>query len=74
MNTYMIDSNKVCISEAEIVDIATEFLSDGRPMSECRGHLLSEYAVNVDDLGRPLEEAYRQVRACEVEFSSRVRF
>ena len=74
MNTYLVDSNKVRISEAEIVNIVIEFLSDGRPVSECRGHLLSEYAVNAGDLGRPLEEAQRQVRAFEVEFSSHVRF
>jgi hypothetical protein len=74
MNTYLVDSNKVRISEAEIVNIVIEFLSDGRPVSECRGHLLSEYAVNASDLVRPLEEARRQVRACEVEFCTRLRF
>jgi hypothetical protein len=70
----MMDSIKPWISETAIVNVAVEFLSDGRPVSECRGHLLSEYAVNAGDLGRPLEEAQRQVRACEVEFSSHVRF
>jgi hypothetical protein len=74
MNTCMIDSNKLCISETEIVNIAVEFLFEGRPMSECRGHLLSEYDVNSDDLGRLLEKAQREVGACEVEFGSRVRF
>jgi hypothetical protein len=74
MNTCMIDSNKVCISEPEIVDIAIEFLFDGRPMSECRGHLLSEYDVNADDLPRLLEKAQREVRECEVEFDAHVRF
>jgi hypothetical protein len=74
MTTCMIDSNKVCISETEIVNIAVEFLFDGRPMSECRGYLLSEYDVNGDDLTRLLESAQREVRACEAEFSSHVRF
>jgi hypothetical protein len=70
----MIDSINVSASEAEIVNIAIEFLFDGRPMSECRGHLLSEYEVNAGDLVRPLEEAQRQLRACEVEFGTRLRF
>jgi hypothetical protein len=74
MNCCMIDRNKPCVSELEIITIAIEFLFDGRPMSECRGHLLSEYEVNADDLGRPLGEAQRQVRACEVEFGSRLVF
>jgi hypothetical protein len=74
MNTCMIDSNKACVSELEIIDIAIEFLFDGRPMSECRGHLLSEYAVNADDLGSLLEKAQREVQAFEVEFGSHVRF
>ena len=67
-------SDRPRVSETDIVNIAVEFLFDGRPMSECRGHLLSEYEVNADDLGRPLEEARRQVRACEVEFCTRLRF
>ncbi len=57
-----------------IVDIAIAFLFDGRPMSECRGYLLSEYDVNADDLGRLLEKAQREVRECEVEFGTRLRF
>jgi hypothetical protein len=67
-------SDRPRVSETDIVNIAVEFLFDGRPMSECRGHLLSEYEVNADDLGRPLEEARRQVRAFEVEFCTRLRF
>ena len=39
----MIDLNKPCVSETEIIDVAIGFLFDGRPMSECRGYLLSEY-------------------------------
>ena len=74
MTTCMMDSIKPWISETEIVNIAVEFLFDGRPMSECRGHLLGEYAVSAGDLVRPLEEAHRQVRACEVEFGTRLRF
>jgi hypothetical protein len=74
MTTYMMDSVKPRISEAEIVNIAIEFLFDGRSMSECRGHLLSEYDVDADELGRLLEKARGEVRACEVEFSSHVRF
>jgi hypothetical protein len=74
MNTYMIDSNKAGVSELEIIDIAIEFLFDGRPISESRGHLLSEYDVNADDLGRLLEKARSEVQACEAEFGSHVRF
>jgi hypothetical protein len=74
MKSCMTDSIKVCISEAKIVNIAVEFLSDGRSMAECRGYLLSEYDVNADDLSRLLERAQREVRECEVEFGSRVRF
>jgi hypothetical protein len=74
MKSCMIDLNKLCIGETEIVNIAVEFLSDGRPMSECRGHLLSEYDVSPGDLGRLLERAQREVRACELEFGSRLRF
>ena len=74
MTSCVIDLNKACISESEILDIAIGFLFDGRSMSECRGHLLSEYDVNADDLGRLLEKAQRQVCECEVEFGSHVRF
>lgn len=74
MTTYMIDLNRAYASEAEIVNIAVEFLSDGRSLSECRGYLLTEYDVNADDLSRLLERAQREVRACEVEFASHLRF
>jgi hypothetical protein len=67
-------SDRPRIRETDIVNIAIEFLFDGRPMSECRAHLLTEYDVNADDLGRLLEKAQGEVRACEVEFSARVRF
>jgi hypothetical protein len=70
----MIDLNKPCVSETEILDIAIAYLFDGHPMSECRGYLLSECDVNADDLGRLLEKAQRQVRECEVEFGTRLRF
>ena len=69
-----IDLNKPCVSEAEILDIAIDFLFDGRPMSECRGYLLGEYDLNADDLGRLLEKAQREVRECEVEFGTRLSF
>ena len=74
MTTYMIDLNRAYASEAEIVNIAVEFLSDGRSMSECRGYLMSEYSVNSGELGGLLERAQREVRACEVEFGSHLRF
>jgi hypothetical protein len=74
MTSCVIDLNKACVSESEILDIAIEFLFDGRPMSECRGYLLSEYDVNADDLDRLLVKAQGEVRACEVEFGSHVRF
>jgi hypothetical protein len=74
MNRYLVYLDKPRVSETEIIDIAVEFLFDGHPMSECRGHLLSEYEVNADDLGRLLEKAQSEVRACEVEFDTRLRF
>jgi hypothetical protein len=74
MNGCAVDLDKPWVSEIEIVDIAVEFLFEGRLMSECRGHLLSEYDVNANDLGRLLEKAQSQVRACEVEFGTRLRF
>jgi len=70
----MIDLNKPCVSETQIIDIAIDFLFDERPMSECRGYLLSEFDVNADDLGRLLENAQREVQECEVEFGTRLRF
>jgi hypothetical protein len=70
----MSDLNKPCVSEPEILDIAIAFLFDGRSVSECRGYLLSEYDVSADDLGRLLEKAQSEVRACEVEFSARLSF
>ncbi len=69
-----IDLNKLCVSETEILDIAIAYLLDGRPMSECRGYLLSEYDVNADELGTLLEKAQREVREWEVEFGTRLRF
>jgi hypothetical protein len=74
MNSNMIDLDKPRVSEMEIVDIAIGFLFDGRSVSECRGYLLSEYDVSADDLGRLLEKAQREVRACEVEFGTLLRF
>jgi len=67
-------SDRPRVSETDIVNIAVEFLFDGRSMSECRGHLRNEYDVDADELGRLLEKARGEVRACEVEFSSHVRF
>jgi hypothetical protein len=66
--------DKPDVSETELVDISISFLFDGRPMSECRGYLLSEYDVSAGDLGRLLEKAQREVRACEREFGARLRF
>jgi hypothetical protein len=74
MKSCMIDLNKPCVSEMEIVDIAIDFLFDGRPMSECRGYLLSEYNVNAGDLCLLLERAQREVRDFEMEFGTRLRF
>jgi hypothetical protein len=64
MNGFIIDLDRPCVSETEIVDIAVE----------CRGYLLSGYGVNPDDLSRLLEKAQREVRECEVEFGTRLRF
>jgi hypothetical protein len=69
-----IDLEKPRIGETEILDIAIDFLFDGRPMSECRGHLLSEYDVSADELDSLLEKAQREVRECEVEFGTRLSF
>jgi len=75
VNTGMIDlSDRPRVSDAEIVDIAMDFLFNGRPMSECRGYLLSEYDVSADDVALLLERAQSEVRECEVEFAARVRF
>ena len=74
MKGCTIDLNKPCVSEMEIVDIAIGFLFDGRPMSECRGYLLSEFEVSADDLGQMLDKAQREVRQFEMEFGARVRF
>lgn len=69
-----IDLNKPRIGETEITDIAIDFSFDGQSMSNCRGYLLSEYDINADDLGPLLEKAQREVRKCEVEFSTRLSF
>jgi hypothetical protein len=74
MINCMVDLNKLYVSEAEILDIAVGFLFDGRPMSECRGHLLCEYDVSADDLDPLLERAQREVREFEMEFGARLRF
>jgi hypothetical protein len=70
----MIDLNKLHASETEILDIAIASLFDGRPMSECRGYLLSEYDVTADELGPLLKKAQREVRECQAEFGTRLRF
>jgi hypothetical protein len=74
MKTYMIDLDKPRASETEIVNVAVEFLFEDRSMSECRGHLLSEYDVSADDLDRLLDKARSELRACDVEFNTRLRF
>jgi hypothetical protein len=70
----MIELGKPRVSETEIIDIAIEFLFDGRLMSECRGYLLSEYDFDARDLDPLLEKAQREVRQWEVEFGTRLRF
>jgi hypothetical protein len=70
----MVDLNKPCVGEMEIIDIAMGFLFDGRPVSECRGYLLSEYDLDARDLGPLLERAQREVREFEMEFGARLRF
>jgi hypothetical protein len=74
MKSNTIDLNKPRVSEMEILDIAIAYLFDGRPMSECRGYLLSEYDLDARDLGRLLEMAQREVLECEMEFGARLRF
>jgi hypothetical protein len=69
-----IDLDKSCASETEILDLAIAYLFEGRPMSECRGYLLSEYDLDAGDLDRLLENALCEVRECEVEFGARLRF
>jgi hypothetical protein len=70
----MIELDKPRVSETQIIDIAIGFLLDGRPMSECRGYLLSEYDLDARDLGPLLEQAQREVQACEMEFGTRLSF
>jgi hypothetical protein len=74
MTSCMIELDKRRVSETEIIDTAIAFLFDGRSVSECRGYLLSEYDVSAVDLGRLLDKAQREVRACEVEFCTRLSF
>jgi hypothetical protein len=74
VKSCMIDLNKPRIGETEILEIAIAYLFDGRPMSECRGYLLSEYDLDARDLGPLLKKAQREVRECEVEFGARLRF
>ena len=69
-----IDLEKPRVSETEILDIAIDFLFDGRPMSQCRGYLLCEYDLDARNLDPLLEKAQREVRACEVEFGTRLSF
>ena len=45
-----IDLEKPRVSETEILDIAIDFLFDGRPMSQCRGYLLCEYDLDARNL------------------------
>jgi hypothetical protein len=61
-------------SETELLDIAISFLFDRRPMSECRGYLLSEYQVSARDLDLLLKRAVREVQECKSEASKRLRF
>jgi hypothetical protein len=74
MNGCMIGLDKPRVSETEILDIAIGFLFDGRPTSECRGHLLCEYDLDANDLGPLLERAQREVREVKMEFGARLRF
>jgi hypothetical protein len=69
-----IDLDKAHASETELLDVAIAYLFDGRPVSECRGYLLSEYDVSADDLGPLLNKAQREVRECEREFGTRLSF
>jgi hypothetical protein len=69
-----IDLDKAHASETELLDVAIAYLFDGRPMSECRGYLPSEYNVSAHDLDLLLEKAQREVRECEVEFGTRLSF
>jgi hypothetical protein len=70
----MIDLSKPRVSEKAIIDIAIDFLFDGRPMSECRGFLLCEYEASAHDLDPLLEKAQREVPEFEMEFGARWRF
>jgi hypothetical protein len=74
MRSNTIDLDKPGVSETEILDIAVAYLFDGRPMSECRTYLMSEYEVSARDLDPLLGQAQREARACEVEFGARLRF
>jgi hypothetical protein len=74
MNGHTIDvSGKPNIDRLEVIDLAIDFLFDGRSTSQCRGYLLSEYDINSDDLGSLLEKAQRAVREFEL-FNTRVKF
>jgi|HubBroStandDraft_4_1064222.scaffolds.fasta_scaffold193680_2 hypothetical protein len=66
--------DKPDVNETELLDIAIDFLFDGRPVSECRGYLLSEYQVSARDLDLLLKRAKREVQECESEAGKRLRF
>ena len=74
MTSFTIDLDKPRRSETEILDLAIDFLFDGRPLSECRGYLLSEYNLDARDLDSLLERAQPEVREFEMEFGARLRF
>jgi hypothetical protein len=57
MNGCLIDLDRPRVNETDLVNIAVEFLFDGRSTSECRSHLRNEYDVDADGLGRLLERA-----------------
>ena len=63
MKSNAIDFDKTHVSEAEILDVAIGFL-EGRPLSECRGYLLSEYDLDARDTGPLLKQAQREVQEC----------
>jgi hypothetical protein len=74
MTSDWIELGKPCIGETDIIDVAFDFLLEGRSISECRARLLSEYEIDPDDLSPLLEKAMDQVAGWKTEVSRRLRF
>ena len=74
MTRALIELERTRISETEIIDIAFDFLLDGRTVADCRGYVLGEYDIDSDDLRPLLQKAMDQVEELKKEVSKHLRF